>query len=222
MKNVNDISEELRSMGSSLADLSRNMPYSVPQGFFDNFEDTLQNTIKELNTPDIMPAWSKTQPFSVPVGYFEELTDNIVSAVTAEELASFLPKDAPFKVPAGYFETLPAHMLRMARAADPAVKETKIIPLKRRNFIKPLRWAAAAILLIGIGFGSYETLFKQQTTSTDKILASVPSDEIHDYLQHTYRLDIDRIVGNNDINNLQIENKDIIQYLNENGWDIVE
>ncbi len=223
MKKANDISEELKSMGSSLADLSRKMPYSVPEGFFEKFAGSLHNTISELDMADFIPTGSKRLPFSVPAGYFEQLTDNITAAVKANHLETSQPKATPFSTPAGYFETLPAQMLKAAKASDETITQTKVIPLSRRSFIRPLKWAVAAMLVAGIGLGSYSVFFTgQSSSSTDKILASVPSDEIHEYLQHTYRLDIDRIVGNNDVNNLQIENKDIVQYLDENGWDVAE
>ena len=54
------------------------------------------------------------------------------------------------------------------------------------------------------------------------MLASVPNEEIQDYLQHTYILDVNRIINNNDINKIQVDNTDIVQYLNETGWDVVD
>jgi hypothetical protein len=223
MKNVNDISEELRSMGSILADVSRKLPYAVPAGFFENFGSRLQITINEVNEPDSVPGWSKAQPFIVPAGYFEALTNTIVAAVDADSLANSLPRTIPFNTPVGYFEALPAQMLKAAIAGDAISGEPKIIPLRWRNVIRPLKWVLAALLVIGIGIGSYHVSFSPPATSnTDKILTAVPNDEIHDYLQHTYRLDVDQIVSNTDINDLQIENRDIVQYLDENGWDVAD
>ena len=209
------ITEELKSMGSVLADLPRTMPYAVPDGYFNNFHGSVQHIISDLDKADIVPVWGKTLPYSVPEGYFEALAQNILMA----SALSGLPKDAPYSIPAGYFQSLPAQMLQAAKAAA-RVKETRGIPLKRRTIWRQARLAAAAILILAIGIGSYNVFYDtQEVSSTDKILASVPNNEIQDYLQPIYRMDMDRVASNNSVNNLDLDNKDIIQYLNETGWD---
>jgi len=222
MKKINDISEELRSIGSSLADMPRVNPYSVPGGFFENFAGATQIIIKELNEVDQQQAWGKALPYTVPANYFETLADEITVVAIAGHIVSFLPDYVPFKTPAGYFESLPGQMLAAAKAADTVKKETKIIPLRRTHYLRPVKWAAAAILILGIGLGSYNILLREEVTQPEQMLASVSGNEIQDYLQHTYRLDIDRVVSNNDISNIAVDNKDIIQYLNETGWDATE
>lgn len=219
MNKVNDISQELKSMGSVLADMPRTMPYFVPSGYFEGFTDSVQLTINEINTPEEIPQWGKMLPYAVPNDYFNKLTSNIVAAAIAEDPALGLSKDTPLKAPAGYFETLPAQILSAAKASDVPKKETKVIPLNRIIF-RQLRWAAAAVLLLSLGFGSYQMFFRSQPDSTESMLASVPNNDIHDYLQHIYnRVDLDRIVSSADINNLQLDNKDIVQYLDETGWE---
>jgi len=223
MKRDNGISEELISMGSFLADYSRKMPYSVPDSFFAGLADNLQETIKELSEPEIVPAWGKKMPYAVPGGYFEALVGDIVSSVTSVDLSATFPKGSPLGVPVGYFESLPEKMLLAAKAGDTRVKKIpKIIPLGRQTVRNPIRWAAAAVMLMCIGLGSYETFYNRQLPKHEKMLASVSNNDIQDYLQHTYRLDVGRIVGNNEINDLQVDPKDIVQYLNETGWDQVE
>jgi hypothetical protein len=225
MKKVNDISDELKSMGSCLADMSRVMPYSVPQGYFEHFAGSTLETIKELNQSAPISAWGKSLPYKVPVNYFEGLTGAIVAAAKAEEgLSSPATKETPYKVPSGYFESLPEHMLRLAKAAEPAKKETKIIPLRRSYYLRTIKWAAAAVFVAGIGLGSLRMYLNNgQIKNPDQILASVSGNEIKDYLQHTYRVDIDKVVENSDISNIgEIDSKDIIQYLDETGWDATE
>jgi len=221
MKKENSISEELISMGSRLADYSRNMPYVVPEVFFVDFPITLQETIDELGVPDSVPAWSKKQPFSVPQGYFDGLADHI-SAAIANEITSSLPKSIPQQVPVGYFDNLPAQLLAAVKASDVVNKVVKVIPLKRRTNVNPIRWAAAAVLLICVGLGSYETFYNRQHSNPENMLASVTNSDIQDYVQGTYRVDVDHIVTNNDISNLQVDNKDIEEYLDETGWDQTE
>jgi hypothetical protein len=213
MKTGNEISEELKSMGSPLAGLSRAMPYSVPEGYFDRFASGLSDTISTINETEQVPAWGKTLPYALPNGYFEGLTNEIVTVAKANHLNS----DNPLKVPDGYFETFPQQVLIAAKATD---KESHVIQVKRGFIVRSIKWAVAAVLIVAIGFGAYISLF-DQGNADDRMLASVPDSEIHDYLQNTYslRMDVDRVVGNSDIGNLQLDSKEIIQYLNETGWD---
>lgn len=221
MNKENGISEELKSMDSFLAGYSRTMPYSVPAGFFANAAENIRETIKELNKPDVIPAWGKAMPYSVPGGYFETLASNIVGAVTVAHITAALPKKSPQYIPPGYFDTLTAQILHAAKESDQVIKETKIIPL-RRMVRNPIRWAAAAVMLMCIGLGFYESFYNRQHSNPENILASVTNNDIQDYLQHTYRFDVDRIVADNDVSNLEINSKDIVQYLNETGWDQTE
>ena len=205
-----NIQDELKNMGSFLADLPRTMPYAVPMGYFENFEGSVKNIINDLAEADVTPGWTKTLPYAVPQGYFEALPDEIVAKATMP----VLPKAVPYNIPAGYFESLPQQMLRAAKAAD-----AKVIPLKRYNILKSVKWAAAAILVLSIGLGSYRAIFMQQISGTESMLSSVTNNEIQDYLQYNYRVDIDKIDNNNPVNNMNVDNKDIIQYLNETGWE---
>lgn len=217
MNKANDISEELKSMGSFLADMPRTMPYSVPQGYFDQFPGTVHHTIKNISEPESVPAWGKSMPHNVPGGYFNNLTADLVAAATSGNVAHGLPKEIPFSTPHGYFDALPAKMLLAAKASD---AKRRTIPLANRHVFRQLRWAAAALLIIGIGMGSYNMFFRSNPDKTEVMLAAVPANDIHEYLQHVYnKMDIDRVVSSTDINNLQLENKDIVQYLNETGWD---
>jgi hypothetical protein len=211
MNTGHDIQEELKSMGSILAGMSRAMPYVVPDGYFEQFGGSLTCTIKDLAEADINPGWDKAMPYAVPQGYFEALANEI----TVKAARANLSKGVPLDVPVGYFETFPQQMLQAAKASEP-----KLIPLKRRSLLLSIKWAAAAILVIGIGLGSYRAFFNSgDLNSTEHMLSSVPSTEIQDYLQHNYRVDVDRLVANNSVNNMNLDNKDIIQYLNETGWD---
>lgn len=212
MYTTDNITQELRDMGSILADISRAMPYSVPVGYFEHFEGSVMTIIHDLDEADIAPNLNKALPYSVPAGYFETLADDI-----AEKLSTpaYGQKEIPFKVPEDYFEALPALVLQAAKNAD-----TKVIPIKRRVSFTYIKWMAAAIFVLGIGISSYRIFFSmQRSAGTDKILSSVPNSEIQDYLQHIYHMDMEKVVGSNPVNNMTLDNKEIIQYLNETGWD---
>ena len=218
MKTVNEITEELNNMGSSLAGISRAMPYSVPAGYFNDLPGRTHRMA--VQNEEALPVWGKAPSFSTPEGYFEGLTANIMNTIKAEHSPAFTTREMPYSVPAGYFETFPARALQAAKKATPVKKHATQIPLGR-NSIRQIRWAAAAVLLICIGFGGYET-FTIQPDTTEKMLSSVPNNDIQDYLHSTYTLDVPRIINNDDINTLGVDNKDIIQYLNETGWDMTE
>ena len=221
MNRENEIVRELEELGSKLGSIGRGMPYKVPAGYFEGFADGIQSVIIELAKPDVAPAWSKAMPQELPVGYFENLAGSIIASVRAEEAANSWPKDMPMDVPAGYFEALPARMLAAAKATEPVKKVPVVKPLKKTYAIRNVRWAAAAIMLICVTVGGY-VFFNGQQTVPEQMLASVPASEIHDYLQGTYHIDVDRVMNSEDVSKLQLDNKEIIEYLNETGWDAVD
>ena len=222
MNNRNDISEELKNMGSSLADMPRIMPYTMPDGYAKNFRSELADTIKSLDEKNAVSEWAKTIPYLVPAGYFEGLADSIIDTIDIEDISGGLPKELPLIVPPGYFKSLPDNLL-LAAKTNGVKKQHKQMPLKPKNTFPAIRWAAAAVLLICISLGSYITFFhSDQSGNPERILASVSTNEIRDYFQHTYRLDASHIVNSSEINNMQLDNKDIIEYLNETDWDGME
>lgn len=236
MNRANEVTEELESMGSILAVLSRAMPYSVPAGYFDqwfNFAHPDINLVPQdfssitndprINHPGV--KGDKLMPYIVPDGYFAGFAGNVIAAakVGSADRLDNLNRQMPNSVPAGYFDSLPGKILQAAKYASPVKKKATTIPLGRNSF-RQVRWAAAAVLLVCIGLGGYVSFFSGngRQNGTETMLASVPTEEIQDYLQHAYILDVNRIVNNNDINKIQVDNTDIIQYLNETGWDVVD
>ncbi len=221
MNRENEIVKELQELGSRLGGMDRSMPYKVPAGYFEGFAEGVKDTINELAKPDTAPAWGKAMPQELPAGYFENMAGNIMATVRAEEAADGWPKEMPMAVPAGYFDALPAQILAAAKATVPVKKVPVVIPLKKTYAIRNVRWAAAAIMLICVSIGGY-VFFNGQHTVPEQMLASVPANEIHDYLQGAYRIDVDRVMNNEDVSKLQLDNTEIIEYLNETGWDVAE
>jgi len=180
-------------MGSPLAGMSQDIPYAVPNGYFAQFDADILATIKEINKEEAVYEDGKAMPYG--------------------------------DIPAGYFENLPEVMLGLAKAGD--VQKPRVITiapkLKRRAIaMQSIRWAAAAMLFIATGLGAYKLVNRNKESGTDKLLSSVPSNELQDYLQNNYRLDIDRVVNNNSLMDMPLDNKDIIKYLDETGWDVVD
>jgi hypothetical protein len=211
MKRENKIDDEMKKIDSSLAGLPTNMPYGPPENYFENFAVNIQKIIIDINAPDTVADFGKALPYTVPAGYFEGLTDKIVATSAASVITMELPGSMPYTTPVGYFDALPGAMLTAARTADNGGQKT--IPLKH-TMILPKRWAAAAIILLTIGLGSFE-FFSPSSANSDKILASVSPNEIQDYLQP---INGDLMVSGNPLMNLSLDNNEIIEYFNESGW----
>jgi hypothetical protein len=220
MKEANDIVKELEELQSPLAGMPRGMPYIVPTAYFTMLEESVMQGV--TNQPEYKLAIpQQVIPYEVPAGYFEELPGNIVA------LASFsIGKQQPataYTLPEGYFDQLPMQVLAAAKQAH-APKEKNAIPLTVTLW-KNLRWAAAALLILGIGFGSYTIMQPGDTATTEEQLAQIPNNTLNEYIQvHIDEFDAEMIAANVTATNTpttpaQLEEADIINYLNETGWD---
>ena len=211
MNRENEILQELQSMNSILAGMPRTMPYSVPDGYFTSLVATVQEQIHIEHAQDPVITWSKANPYITPDGYFDSLTANVLSNVITAPVS--VAHNDPYEVPAGYFDTLPDRLLAAAKEAQK--QPARIIPL-RRNIWKQVKWAAAAVLIIGLGFGSYEIVqILQPPHKAEHMLASIPDKDISEYIQQNIDdFDLDMIVSN-----ANISDEDIIQYLKETGVD---
>jgi hypothetical protein len=74
-------SEELETLSPLLAGLSRKMPYSVPEGYFNEINTQLPGITLEESLPEILISAGKSMPYKVPVGYFEELPATVLNNV---------------------------------------------------------------------------------------------------------------------------------------------
>lgn len=162
MTEKDNILLELKELNSSLANLSRQSVYSVPEGYFEGLATQIMSSIKALEATTAneelghlsttLNSSTKQTPYTVPTGYFDSLADNILKAVresndyqTAKEeletlspLLSGLKKEMPYSVPAGYFENLTEHIVTKENKP-----ETKVIALASRKWF---RYAAAAVV----------------------------------------------------------------------------
>lgn len=202
MEPVNDIRNELRGMNSPLADMLRTMPYDLPKGYFESFADGV-----------ILMKAGKKMPFEVPQGYFDDLAEDVL-------FESNIPgRHAPYTVPEGYFDTLPANILTKARQSDSKPKTISIGISVWRN----VRWAAAAVLLLGIGLGVYRNYLYQPAFNVQEELAAVAPDAIDEYVQqHIDEFDMESIATATEsfevkpVTN-QLSNEEIEKYINEAG-----
>ncbi|MBD1383799.1 hypothetical protein IDJ75_00795 [Mucilaginibacter rigui] len=84
----------------SLKRFSKETPFTVPSGYFEEAGQRILSLIKlnELKSDDM------AQGFTVPENYFDELNANIQARINIEAIAG--TEEKGFAVPAGYFEQL--------------------------------------------------------------------------------------------------------------------
>lgn len=175
MSEHNDIREELRDMNSPLADMRRNMPYAVPQG------------------------------------YFVQLPEHALATVAAGDNELTIKHDAPYRVPDGYFEQLPATLLALVKKEEESERKKSI-------YVPRLQWLNAAMLAVIISFGGY-IMFSANNNNPEQMLSSIPRAELKSYVQTRYAMDVNEVLREGNINDLNIESKDIVAYLDETGWE---
>lgn len=220
MNSANDILQELRGLESKLADMPRAMPYEVPAGYFDALPAAMLDAVKAEQAAEPILNLPKAMPYEVPVGYFEGLTKSVMLQVQEPSLP--LTKEMAYEVPAGYFENLPAQVIAKAKQEEAPQKAPKIIAFP---VWKTVTRAAAAILVIGIGFGSLRYLNTDKPMTAEGQLAALPKDSINEYVQlHIDEYEADAIAGTleqADVTTLtnKLSAEEIENYLNETGWD---
>ncbi len=181
MTSKDTITAELNELSSSLVSVSRNMPYHLPQGYFDGLASAVISRIKALEAGSVEDELNhlspllnripKTTPYITPEGYFNEPVTNHKEQTAAQELAELSPllssikKDTLYSVPYDYFDEL-------AKTTLARVKETgKVIPLGKRNW---LRYAAAAVTIGIISIAAF--LLVNQDNAAEKQLAAIEKD----------------------------------------------
>lgn len=205
MSQRDEIRDELKELGSSLAKGSVVMPFEIPAGYFESFPADVLIIVAEE------PGLSldiKQIPFEVPEQYFAQLPDAVITSV----LWGSKPE-----IPAGYFEGLPGKILAAAKASDRPATQVTMPSIAWKN----LRWAAAALLVIGLGVGAYVKFQPGKTYDLNTQLAKVSTEELNDYVQtHIEDFDTEQLasaVGDENIFS-GLGHDEMIEYLNENGW----
>ena len=78
------VSEELHSISSLLAGISKKMPFSVPENYFTENTEGLSGLVSEEVMPDFLQE-NKQLPYTVPAGYFENLPQAVLIKVNPKE-----------------------------------------------------------------------------------------------------------------------------------------
>lgn len=161
-------------------------PFGMPGSYFDRSAEQLKNRMLWLEEhrefPALKMAW-REQVFEVPENYFEKSAAGIellpyphlmrrgaengwsipenyfeeFSFFDESEVLRGVPKQLHFGVPPGYFEG----SAKKLAGAEPPV--SRVIPLFRRS----LQFAAAAALLVVLGFWLYNHYFVAETAALD-------------------------------------------------------
>lgn len=215
MERENEILNELKALNSPLAGLSRAMPYAVPEGFFDGLAQQIVAGVLAAEGEDSILALPKSLPYKVPQNYFEDTAAQIL-AITA------LPatEEPAFEVPAGYFEALPGRIMTAVRTKEQPAAKPRIIDFRPARRV--IKWAAAAMLILGIGISSYSIYFTPDHRA-ERLLASVDGDVITDYVTQNNEdaPDAGALAMNTPTASAvkALSKDEIATYLDETGWE---
>ncbi len=137
-----------------LSKLDKSSGFIVPENYFNGNASKLEL----LDTPTLN-SYKKENAFTVPENYFEESKSRLISIVEDDDMSAYptlssIEKKNPFVTSENYFEKSKETILGDNKNEGGA----RIISL----FTKPMRYAAAAVLMITIGLWIYNSYFKTE------------------------------------------------------------
>lgn len=159
---------------------------------------------------------SKNSGFKTPKGYFEGFADDLLDKMSKE--TSSLPKEDGFAVPEGYFDNLNKKVLDQVTE-----KESKVIRLKPYKKYLYVAASVAAILIMVLSI--------QQRGKSSLTFDDLARTDIENYLEEnelglsSYELAEVLLIEElevNDILNSELDDENIIDYLEDNIDDIDE
>ena len=211
--NIEDESESL------LSSLQKGMPFQVPVAYFDQAPEKMTDLARNIDMDTVsLQGVSKEMPYHVPSEYFINFETEL-AALLGDETSKQVKTQMPaMKMPEGYFKTLPDTVLGLAKQ-----KEKRVFLFPALQYKVVSRIAAAAVLVLGLGFGMFRIMDRNQPTDATNILSNASHTELTEFAQQYYAdAGQDVAINAQDLNALKFDNNDIIQYLNETGWDNVE
>src|SRR5687768_16130348 len=82
-ENSLSVNEELESLSPVLAGISKEMPFTLPQGYFNSSTEGITSWVKE-EEPQLFGG-NKKMPYGVPAGYFENLSGILLKKANPQE-----------------------------------------------------------------------------------------------------------------------------------------
>lgn len=70
--------DELKILSPVLAGLSKKMPFSMPDGYFNDVTQSISSISADESLPDVLLKAGKKMPYVVPAGYFENLSGELL------------------------------------------------------------------------------------------------------------------------------------------------
>ena len=158
----------------------------------------------------------KNSGFKTPEGYFEGFTDDVLNKMSKE--ASSLPNKEGFKIPEGYFDNLNKEVLEKITE-----KESKVINLKpyRKYFYAAASVAAILLLVLGIQWRDQSSFTFDDLARTD-IEMYLEDNELGLSSYELAEVLLTEEFEVNDILNSELDDENIIDYLEDNIDDIDE
>lgn len=143
MKQRIEIAAELKEIDPAMAQWPFHMPYSVPDGYFNQ----LTEKILEQAATELLVA--KQELYTVPANYFNQLPDTILAAIRKQEVEEELETMAPVlnrvtkQMP--YTRTSLPELNIEAMLEQAKIHETPVVRMPALKTRKWLQYAAAAI-----------------------------------------------------------------------------
>lgn len=182
----------------TLLRLNKESGFIVPENYFNESASKLEL----LDAPSLLNI-TKQNVFEVPANYFEENKTRIASLVEeGNELSAYpklssIEKKNPFVTRENYFETSKETILGKNKGG------AKIISL----FSKPVRYAAAAAIMITIGLWIYNSYFRAEVEGDCTTLACFEKRDIIKYKLNNFDVE--------DINDASIDLNKLEMNLNK-------
>lgn len=165
------ILNELFEISPVVTNISHQMPYEVPAGYFDKLPETIMEMIAneqyesvsaELSSlSPLLSGISKKTPYEVNEEYFKDFSNNVLAGANAidfvnnelENLPTFLEEirsRQTYTLPNDYFETLPGAIFKQLKIEQKVISEpAKVV---KGNFSRNISRYAAAAAIIGFMF----------------------------------------------------------------------
>lgn len=163
-----------------LASLPRKMPYRVPDQYFSNLPEHINQAVFLAN----LTKGQIQQGFKVPEGYFEALTTQINSQIAVREFRTLVQEDG-FTTPPHYFDQLNDRILSKVSNQSSPVK------IWRLWQSEAMKYVSAACFIVMVASGLYlnqqhnAKLMARSELAREQLLYDIDESVIFEHLQES-------------------------------------